>query len=55
MHSTLSILVLALGTLGSAKTISVDVGKAGLKFDPNNFKADVGDEIEFEFYPQDHR
>ncbi|KAK2034741.1 Cupredoxin [Colletotrichum zoysiae] len=32
----------------------VKVGDGGLKFEPNNVKAAVGDKVEFHFYPKSH-
>lgn len=56
MHFT-SVTAAALSMLAmqaQAKTVTVGVGKGGLKFDPDNIKADKGDMIEFHFYPQQH-
>ncbi|PVI04493.1 hypothetical protein DM02DRAFT_692266 [Periconia macrospinosa] len=36
------------------QTITVEVGKADHKFRPNVVLADIGDTIEFTFYPQNH-
>ncbi|KAK0119122.1 hypothetical protein ONS95_007984 [Cadophora gregata] len=37
-----------------AATHSVNVGAAGLVFTPNSITANVGDTVEFRFYPQNH-
>lgn len=46
--------LLAILPLSLAKKISVDVGKDGLVFSPDNITAEKGDTIEFTFYPQSH-
>jgi plastocyanin len=38
----------------SAKTINVKVGESGLTYSPSSVPADVGDEVVFTFYPQNH-
>ncbi|PGH19572.1 hypothetical protein AJ80_03908 [Polytolypa hystricis UAMH7299] len=45
---------LALLSVSSAKKIDVKVGDSGLKFEPNNFTAAVGDEVVFHFFPRNH-
>lgn len=44
----------ALAALTSAKTVRIDVGKDGLEFSPSNAKAEMGDMLEFHFYPMQH-
>ena len=46
--------VLPLLSIALAKTITVGVGKGGLKFDPETVTADKGDVLEFHFYPKNH-
>ena len=43
--------LIVLASMALAKTISVDIGNAGLKIEPNVVFADKGDIISFEFYP----
>ena len=47
-------LFLTILPLAFAKTIHVNVGENGLTFDPASITADMGDEIQFEFYPGSH-
>ena len=47
--SSLSMLALA-----AAKNISIDVGEDGFTFEPNTVTADVGDQLQFHFYPTNH-
>jgi plastocyanin len=56
MHSSLSLLSLAaLASLASAsQTFRVDVGNGALKFSPNNTVANIGDIVEFHFFPKNH-
>ena len=44
--------VLALAAAVSAKQIPVKVGEGGLNFAPNDFTADVGDEVVFSYFPK---
>ncbi|KAK5987578.1 putative GPI-anchored cupredoxin [Cladobotryum mycophilum] len=53
MHFT-TITTIALSALASAKTIRIDSGKDGLTFSPADIKADVGDILEWHFFPQNH-
>ncbi|MCJ1338704.1 hypothetical protein MMC09_003993 [Bachmanniomyces sp. S44760] len=46
--------LIVLASMALAKTISVDIGNAGLKIEPNVVFADKGDIISFEFYPGNH-
>lgn len=46
--------LLAILPLSLAKTITVDVGKGGLVFTPNNVTAAKDDSIVFTFYPENH-
>ena len=48
----LALLPLALGQNSSVYT--VDVGEGGLIFTPNSMTANVGDQVQFNFYPQNH-
>ncbi|KAH7024626.1 Cupredoxin [Microdochium trichocladiopsis] len=50
---SLQLLPLFLGLAAAAKH-RIDVGKGGLKFEPNTTTAAVGDTIEFHFYPERH-
>lgn len=52
MHFT-TLLAFAVGAF-AAKDIRIDVGKDGLSFSPNNVQADVGDVLEFHFWPMNH-
>jgi plastocyanin len=52
-HSVLSSTLLAAAAV-SAKTINIKVGESGLTFSPNSTTAEVGDQVVFTFYPQDH-
>jgi len=45
---------LALAAAVSAKQIPVKVGETGLTFSPNDFTADIGDEVVFSYYPKNH-
>jgi len=45
---------LALAAAVSAKQIPVKVGESGLNYTPNDFTADIGDEIVFSYYPKNH-
>lgn len=47
-------LLLATAALTAANTIPVSVGKDGLTFSPNVIRANVGDVIEFRFWPRNH-
>lgn len=38
-----------------AETISIDVGRVPLTFSPEVVHAEIGDVLEFRFYPQAHR
>lgn len=49
-----SLLPLILLPLSFAKNISIGVGQGGLVFNPNVVTADVGDLLQFAFYPKDH-
>ena len=40
--------------LSLAKTISIGVGEGGLVFKPESVAADVGDLLQFHFYPKNH-
>lgn len=40
--------------LSLAKTISIGVGEGGLVFKPESVTADVGDLLQFSFYPRNH-
>jgi plastocyanin len=53
MHFTTAALASIVGA-ASAKTIRIDAGEGGLKFEPANTKAEMGDMLEFHFYPQKH-
>jgi len=46
--------VLALVATASAATITIDVGEEGLNFTPSSQTADVGDILEFHFFPGGH-
>lgn len=47
-------LLLSLLPLAFGKTIQVNAGQGGLVFNPPTVTAEVGDVVEFAFYPQDH-
>ncbi len=53
MHFTTAAIASLVGA-ASAKTIKIDVGEGGLVFNPKNSKADMGDMLEFHFYPPQH-
>ena len=40
--------------LSLAKTITIGVGEGGLVFNPDSVTADVGDQLDFHFYPKNH-
>jgi len=46
--------VLALAAAVSAKQIPVSVGDGALAYSPNDFTADIGDEIVFSYFPKNH-
>lgn len=46
---TLTLLPLVWG-----KTIDVNVGQNGLTFSPNNIVAEIGDKVDFHFFPKNH-
>lgn len=55
MHfSTLSFVSALAATASAVKTIPVTVGLGGLIYNPSDIKADVGDSVEFSFYPKNH-
>ncbi|TAQ90223.1 hypothetical protein B7494_g1491 [Chlorociboria aeruginascens] len=45
---------LGMATAASAASILIAVGQDGLKFIPESVTAEVGDTLEFRFYPGDH-
>lgn len=47
-----SLLVAGLAAIAQAVTIPVQVGANGLTFTPNDIKANVGDFVEFSFFPK---
>ena len=49
-----SILPLIALPLSLAKTITIGVGEGGLVFKPESVTADVGDLLDFHFYPKNH-
>lgn len=49
-----SLLPLVALPLSLAKIISIDVGEGGLVFKPESVTADVGDLLQFSFYPRNH-
>ncbi|TVY21047.1 putative GPI-anchored cupredoxin [Lachnellula arida] len=49
-----SSLVLAFAAAASAATIKVSVGQNGLTYTPNDITANVGDSVEFDFFPKNH-
>ncbi|KAJ2966630.1 hypothetical protein NQ176_g10056 [Zarea fungicola] len=53
MHFTNAI-VLGAAVASAKQTFRVDVGKDGLKYTPANTAAQVGDDIEFHYYPMNH-
>jgi plastocyanin len=53
MLSIACLLLIPLLVLGET-THDVSVGKDGLKMDPDNIQAEVGDIINFSFYPRNH-
>ncbi|RDL34460.1 uncharacterized protein BP5553_07588 [Venustampulla echinocandica] len=46
--------VLALAASATAATFKVAVGENGLTYSPNDIKANVGDSVEFSFFPANH-
>ena len=53
MHLSSALPVIAL-PLALAKNIPISVGKGGLVFNPESVTADVGDLLQFSFYPLNH-
>ena len=53
MHTTTFFALVAL-PFSFAKNISISVGQTGLVFDPATVTANVGDLLQFSFYPKDH-
>ena len=49
-----SVLPLITVPLTLAKTISIGVGQGGLVFEPESVTADIGDLLQFHFYPKNH-
>ena len=49
-----SVLPLIALPLSLAKSISIGVGQGGLVFKPESVTADVGDLLQFHFYPKNH-
>ncbi len=49
-----SILPLVALPISLAKTITIGVGEGGLVFKPESVTADVGDLLDFHFYPKNH-
>jgi plastocyanin len=52
MHFSTTLLIASSAVLAQAATISVAVGNGSLTFSPNDIKANVGDTIEFSFFPK---
>lgn len=53
MHFTAAAAATLLGA-AAAKTVKIEVGENGLTFEPMNAQAEMGDTLEFHFYPQKH-
>ena len=53
MHLT-SLLPLIAVPISLAKSITIGVGEGGLVFKPESVTADVGDLLQFHFYPKNH-
>lgn len=51
-NSVVAAAALASGAL--AKTIPIEVGSMGLSYNPNTTTAEVGDVLEFSFFPRTH-
>jgi hypothetical protein len=52
MHFSSTLLIAASAALAQAATISVAVGNGSLTFSPNSIQANVGDTVEFSFFPK---
>ena len=52
MYFSTALVAAASAAVVTAATISVEVGNGALKFSPNDIKANVGDSIEFSFFPK---
>jgi plastocyanin len=51
---TKAILVAGLALQANAKTIRINAGQGGLVYNPNSVTADMGDVVEFHFFPKNH-
>jgi plastocyanin len=54
MYFSTALVAAASAAVATAATISVEVGNGALTFVPNDIKANVGDSIEFSFFPKVH-
>jgi len=54
MHLRTLATVSTLGALTQAATVTIAVGQNGLSFSPNSVTANVGDIIEYQFFPPNH-
>jgi plastocyanin len=54
MHFSTAFVVAASAALVQAATIEVQVGNGALTFIPNDIKANIGDVVEFSFFPKVH-
>lgn len=54
MHFSTAFVVAASAALVQAATIEVQVGNGALTFVPNDIKANIGDVVEFSFFPKVH-
>ncbi|PMD40243.1 Cupredoxin [Hyaloscypha variabilis F] len=54
MHFSTALAAAASAALAQAVTIPVTVGNGALKFVPNDITANIGDQIEFSFFPKNH-
>jgi hypothetical protein len=52
MYFSTALVAAASAAIATAATISVEVGNGALTFSPNDIKANVGDSIEFSFFPK---
>ncbi|KAJ2977665.1 hypothetical protein NQ176_g4242 [Zarea fungicola] len=54
MHFTNAVVIAGAAVASAKQTFRVDVGQSGLTYSPNNTIAQVGDDIEFHYYPLNH-
>ncbi len=54
MHSPTTLLLAGADLAAAVTTIPVSVGKTGITFDPDVIQAQVGDVIEFRYWPLNH-